>query len=120
MAVTMLIGNKAVIDLVAVRLRRLDRQHDRQLSCNEADDPTVRSALIALGLMLLVVTAGFNILARLLLARLTRARSAGPVAAPAGGVRRRAPPTRRSEPPPPPGSSPEPAAGPARRGSGTG
>jgi phosphate transport system permease protein len=84
MAVTMLIGNKAVIDpspfaygdSIASKIAN---------SLNEADDPTVRSALIALGLILLLVTAGFNIVARLLLARLTRVPSAGPVAAPPAG-----------------------------------
>lgn len=85
MAVTMLIGNKAVLDpspfaygdSIASKIAN---------SLNEADDPTVRSALIALGLILLLVTAAFNILARLLLARLTRVRGAGPVAAPPAGL----------------------------------
>jgi phosphate transport system permease protein len=100
MAVTMLIGNKAVIDpspfaygdSIASKIAN---------SLNEADDPTVRSALIALGLILLLVTAGFNILARLLLARLTRVRGAGPVAAPPAGLLPDAADEAEELPPPP-------------------
>jgi phosphate transport system permease protein len=99
MAVTMVIGNKAVIDLspfaygdsIASKIAN---------SLNEADDPTVRSALIALGLILLLVTATFNVLARLLLARLTRTPAVSYVAAPPAGL---LPDTAASlELPPPP------------------
>ncbi|MBX9628506.1 MAG: phosphate ABC transporter permease subunit PstC [Gemmataceae bacterium] len=75
MAVTMLIGNQAVVgtspfalgDSIASRIAN---------QFNEADTPEWRSALIALGLVLLLVTAAFNVLARVLLARLTRGPSA--------------------------------------------
>lgn len=71
MAVTMLIGNKAIIsaspfalgDSIASRIAT---------QLNEADTPEFRAALVALGLVLLVVTATFNIAARFLLRRLTR------------------------------------------------
>jgi phosphate transport system permease protein len=81
MAVTMLIGNQAVIDLSPFALgdsiaSRIANQF------NEADSPTTRSALIALGLVLLLVTAAFNILARLILARLTRSPRPKPAAVP--------------------------------------
>ena len=71
MAVTMLIGNKAVIDLSPFALGdSIASRIATQL--NEADTPEFRSALVALGLVLLVVTAIFNISARALLTRLTR------------------------------------------------
>ncbi len=71
MAVTMLIGNLPIIDVslyasgntIASKLAN---------SLNEADDPQVRAALIALALVLMAVTAAFNIFGRLLLARLSR------------------------------------------------
>lgn len=72
MAVTMLIGNRAEIDFSIFALGdSIASRIANQL--NEADDPTFRSALVALGLVLLLVTATFNITARLLLARLDRA-----------------------------------------------
>ena len=82
MAVTMLIGNQAVIDGSPFALgdsiaSRIANQF------HEADNPTARSALIALGLVLLGVTAVFNVLARVVLARLTRGPRVKPsVAAP--------------------------------------
>jgi phosphate transport system permease protein len=88
MAVTMLVGNQAVIDVSIFALGdTIASRIANQL--NEADEPSFRSALIALALVLMVVTAIFNVLARLLLARLTRSRrptaisTAAPV--PAGG-----------------------------------
>jgi phosphate transport system permease protein len=71
MAVTMLIGNRDAIDFSIFALGdSIASRIANQL--NEADDPTFRSALVALGLILLVVTAVFNVAARLLLARLNR------------------------------------------------
>jgi phosphate transport system permease protein len=71
MAVTMLVGNQAVIDVSIFALGdTIASRIANQL--NEADEPSFRSALIALALVLMVVTAAFNVLARLLLARLTR------------------------------------------------
>lgn len=70
MAVTMLIGNQAVIELSPFALGdTIASRIANQL--NEADEPEFRAALIALALVLLVVTAGFNILARFLLTQLT-------------------------------------------------
>jgi phosphate transport system permease protein len=71
MAVTMLIGNTAVID-PSVFARGDTIASKIANSLNEADDPTVRSALVALALVLLVVTGAFNVAARLLLSRLGR------------------------------------------------
>ena len=71
MAVTMLIGNTAVID-PSVFARGDTIASKIANSLNEADDPTVRAALVALALVLLVVTGVFNVAARLLLARLGR------------------------------------------------
>lgn len=71
MAVTMLIGNLAEIQLSPFALGdSIASRIANQLS--EADSREFRSALIALALVLLVVTAVFNITARLLLKRLTR------------------------------------------------
>jgi phosphate transport system permease protein len=71
MAVTMLIGNRdevrfspfALGDSIASRIAN---------QLNEADSREFRAALIALALVLLVVTAVFNITARMLLKRLSR------------------------------------------------
>jgi len=71
MAVTMLIGNKEVIEYSPFALG--DSIASRiATNLNEADTPEFRSALVALGLVLLAVTAVFNITAQLLLKRLTR------------------------------------------------
>ncbi|HET6573525.1 MAG TPA: phosphate ABC transporter permease subunit PstC [Fimbriiglobus sp.] len=80
MAVTMLIGNQATVSLSPFALgdtiaSRIANQF------NEADTPEFRAALVALGLVLLLVTAAFNLVARLMLARLTRGPKAGPSAA---------------------------------------
>lgn len=71
MAVTMLIGNQAVIDLSPFATGNSIASKIAN-SLNEADDPTVRSALIGLSLILFAVTAAFNVSARLLLRRLTQ------------------------------------------------
>jgi phosphate transport system permease protein len=71
MAVTMLIGNKSVWefslfaygDTIASKMAN---------SFAEASDPKTRSALLALALVLFLVTAATNLLARFMLARLTR------------------------------------------------
>ena len=69
MAVTMLIGNQAVIDPSPFALGdSIASRIANQL--NEADTPDFRSALVALALVLFAVTAAFNIGARLLLRRL--------------------------------------------------
>jgi phosphate transport system permease protein len=79
MAVTMLIGNVAEVRLTPFALGdSIASRIANQL--NEADYPTYRSALVALGLVLFVVTAVFNGAARLLLLRLSRVRT--PKAAP--------------------------------------
>lgn len=71
MAVTMVIGNRTAIEwsisavgdsMASVIANRL----------NEADSPQIRSALVTLGLLLLVITAALNILGRLLIRRMTR------------------------------------------------
>jgi phosphate transport system permease protein len=103
MAVTMLIGNQAVIDLSPFALGdTIASRIANQL--NEADTPDFRAALIALALVLLLVTAGFNVAARLLLRRLTRGPKAGPAAADSGPDV----PEEFDEqpPPPPPGTGP--------------
>jgi phosphate transport system permease protein len=70
MAVTMLIGNQAEIQLSPFALGdSIASRIANQL--NEADSREFRSALIALALVLFAVTAVFNISARVLLARLT-------------------------------------------------
>ncbi len=69
MAVTMLIGNQAVIDPSPFALGdSIASRIANQL--NEADTPDFRSALVALALVLFAVTAAFNVGARLLLRRL--------------------------------------------------
>ncbi|QDU22317.1 phosphate ABC transporter permease subunit PstC [Urbifossiella limnaea] len=69
MAVTMLIGNQAVIDASPFALGdSIASRIANQL--NEADTPDFRSALVALGLVLFAVTAAFNVTARLLLRQL--------------------------------------------------
>ncbi len=69
MAVTMLVGNQAVIDASPFALGdSIASRIANQL--NEADTPDFRSALVALGLVLFAVTAAFNVSARLLLRRL--------------------------------------------------
>jgi len=71
MAVTMLIGNQAVIDASPFALGdSIASRIANQLQ--EADTPEFRSALVALALVLFAVTAAFNVLARLLLTRLSR------------------------------------------------
>jgi phosphate transport system permease protein len=73
MAVTMLIGNKEEVSLSPFALGdSIASRIANQL--NEADDPTFRAALVALGLVLLGVTAVFNVSARLLLRRIGRMR----------------------------------------------
>jgi phosphate transport system permease protein len=71
MAVTMVIGNRTAIEwsisavgdsMASVIANRL----------NEADSPQVRSALVTLGLILLVITASLNIVGRWLIRRMTR------------------------------------------------
>ena len=77
MAVTMLIGNKSVIDpspfaygdTIASRMAN---------SIAEAGDPNTRSALLALALILFAVTAVTNVSARLILRWLTRPRRSPP------------------------------------------
>jgi phosphate transport system permease protein len=69
MAVTMLVGNQAVIDPSPFALGdSIASRIANQL--NEADTPDFRSALVALALVLFAVTAVFNVGARLLLRRL--------------------------------------------------
>jgi phosphate transport system permease protein len=71
MAVTMLIGNKAEISLTPFAIGdSIASRIANQL--NEADSTEFRSALIALALVLMLVTAVFNVSARLLLKRLAR------------------------------------------------
>jgi phosphate transport system permease protein len=73
MAVTMLIGNQAEIRLSPFALGdSIASRIANQL--NEADSREFRAALIALALVLFAVTAAFNISARILLARLSRAK----------------------------------------------
>jgi phosphate transport system permease protein len=86
MAVTMLIGNQAVIDPSPFALGdSIASRIANQL--NEADTPDFRSALVALALVLFAVTAAFNVFARLLLLRLARGpRPAGGKKAPAAGA----------------------------------
>ncbi len=80
MAVTMLIGNQATVSLSPFALGdTIASRIANQL--NEADTPEFRAALVALALVLLLVTAAFNVAARLLLARLTRGPKARPAAA---------------------------------------
>jgi phosphate transport system permease protein len=80
MAVTMLIGNKAVIDL------SLFAQGDTIASrianqLNEADNELWRSTLVELGLVLVLVTMVVNTLARVLIRRVGHVRSIGPASA---------------------------------------
>ncbi len=106
MAVTMLIGNQAVIDPSPFALGdSIASRIANQL--NEADAPEFRSALIALALVLMATTAAFNVLARALLTRLNRgpkvrpARpSGGPVTAASVTAARPADPTLVNGPPP--------------------
>ena len=71
MAVTMLVGNQAVIDPSPFALGdSIASRIANQL--NEADTKDFRAALVALALVLFAVTAAFNVAARLLLRRLTR------------------------------------------------
>jgi phosphate transport system permease protein len=75
MAVTMLVGNQAVVELSPFALGdSIASRIANQL--NEADTRDFRAALVALALVLFAVTAAFNVFARLLLARLTRGPSA--------------------------------------------
>lgn len=103
MAVTMLIGNLAEIHLSPFALGdSIASRIANQLS--EADSREFRSALVALSLVLLVVTAVFNIAARLMLKRLARGPKVKPappvetvdVAAEAG---KDLPPPRKFDPP---------------------
>jgi phosphate transport system permease protein len=80
MAVTMVIGNRTEIDfsifavgdsMASVIANRL----------NEADTPQVRSALVAMGFLLLVITSLLNILGRLLIRRSDPAKRSRPVPA---------------------------------------
>jgi phosphate transport system permease protein len=80
MAVTMLIGNKAVIDL------SLFAQGDTIASrianqLNEADNELWRSTLVELGLVLVLVTMVVNTLARVLIRRVGRVGRIGPASA---------------------------------------
>jgi phosphate transport system permease protein len=80
MAVTMLIGNKAVIDL------SLFAQGDTIASrianqLNEADNELWRSTLVELGLVLVLVTMVVNTLARVLIRRVGRVGRVGPALA---------------------------------------
>jgi phosphate transport system permease protein len=78
MAVTMLIGNKAIIEFSwAHPLRALYAQGDSIASrianqLNEADSELWRSTLVELGLVLVLVTVVINSLARLLINRVAR------------------------------------------------
>jgi phosphate transport system permease protein len=75
MAVTMLIGNKAVIDLsIFAQGDSIASRIANQL--NEAADPLWRSALVELGLVLVLVTIVVNSLARLLIRRVGRLHTA--------------------------------------------
>jgi phosphate transport system permease protein len=77
MAVTMLIGNQATVQLSIFALGdTIASRIANQL--NEADEPAFRAALLALALVLMLVTAVFNSLARFLLWRLTRGPKAQP------------------------------------------
>ena len=77
MAVTMLIGNKEEISLSPFALGdSIASRIANQL--NEADEPDFRAALVALGLVLMLVTAVFNVSARLLLGQLVKARRVRP------------------------------------------
>jgi phosphate transport system permease protein len=79
MAVTMVIGNRTEINfsifavgdsMASVIANRL----------NEADSPESRSALVAMGLLLFILTAFLNISARLLIRRMGRKRKSTPLA----------------------------------------
>ncbi len=76
MAVTMLIGNLPIID-VSIYASGNTIASKLANSLNEADDPQVRAALISLALVLMAVTAAFNIFGRMLLTRLTRSPKGG-------------------------------------------
>jgi len=101
MAVTMLIGNLPIIDVslyasgntIASKLAN---------SLNEADDPQVRAALIALALVLMAVTAAFNIFGRMLLTRLSRPPRGGA----SGGADMSASADKSELPTPPPAPPP--------------
>jgi phosphate transport system permease protein len=82
MAVTMIIGNKSVIDVSLFAYGNTIASKFAN-SLAEAGDPQTRSALFALALVLFAVTAVTNVSARLILARLTAGRRAT-VAGPAG------------------------------------
>lgn len=71
MAVTMLIGNTAVIDFSIFGVGDTIASKIAN-SLNEADTQEIRAALIALGLVLLIVTGVFNLFARILLAQLSK------------------------------------------------
>ncbi len=71
MAVTMLIGNKADISLSPFALGDTIASRIAN-NLNEADDAEYRAAVVALALVLMAVTAGFNIAARLILGRAGR------------------------------------------------
>ncbi|MDB5307023.1 MAG: phosphate transporter, permease protein PstA [Gemmataceae bacterium] len=99
MAVTMLIGNQAVIDPSPFALGDSIASKIAN-SLNEADYRDFRAALVTLALVLLVVTAAFNILARAFLTRLTRGPRTKPAPAPTAA----------------PGEMPDPAGKPAGGG----
>lgn len=102
MAVTMLIGNQPVISLSPFAYGNTIASKIA-LSVGEANDPSNRAALIALAVLLFLVTAVFNLLARWVLAYLSR--PARPRTPPAGDE---ADTTRDPAdlPTPPPGFSP--------------
>jgi len=76
-AVTMLVGNRAVVGLSPFALGdTIAARIATQLP--EADGPEFRAALVSLALVLLAVTAVFNVAARRLLNRLTRDGDGGP------------------------------------------
>ena len=100
MAVTMIIGNKSVIDLsLDAYGNTIASKFANSLA--EAGDAQTRSALFALALVLFVVTAVTNLAARLILARLTGGRRRSTTAEPV-----KADSADRELPPPPPDAPP--------------
>jgi phosphate transport system permease protein len=103
MAVTMLIGNRDEVRLSPFALGdSIASRIANQL--NEADSREFRAALIALALVLLVVTAVFNITARMLLKRLARGpqpkkTASAPDAIEVAAESKDLPPKRTFEPP---------------------
>jgi phosphate transport system permease protein len=97
MAVTMLIGNQPLVSLSPFT-QGTTIASKIALSVGEVTEPSNRSALIALAVILFAVTAGFNLLARGMLRWLSRPKGAGtPPPADADSA-----PEKPVLPPPPP------------------